>query len=456
MSVSNGPVSQSINPVELKSAHAFLSKQTCLIVEPSQAFSMSVRACLQELGVPSAQILVASKFQMAKQMMNELRPTILITEYQVENKNGFELIEMQEAMHEESKRISFVTSKSTSTSVVVEAAEGQVDGYLLKPFSVVVFRKYFLDILKRKTEPSAYFKKLLIGRQHRDKSEFDLAFKEFEEAKKIHPKPALACYQIGETYRAMGNVDEALVHYRDGRKHMPLHYKCVTGEFEALIASSRYEEAMKLVPLIRTNFPISSPRLAQLFKTVREMRAFAELASLFAAYRELEERSASLIEIAEASFFDAGVEALKAKQTSKAMGHFDTALQISGRRFDFIEKVVGECLTEGASREADAFLLKTAPGDVGTPAYHRLSFRVNQLTMTSDQLLNKGRELVFAGHGTPEIFHIVVRSFAVAGKETMAETAIGKAVETFPELRATLYKLLADNLPKSGSNKQAA
>ena len=211
---------------------------------------------------------------------------------------------------------------------------------------------------------------------------------------------------------------------------------------------ARFDEACSLVTTIVQNFPMGSSRLSQLFDVVEAARHFDELPSLYNIYRELEERSQELVQKAENVFFDAGKEIVRSGDLQKATAFFETGLQIAGRRIDYVEKVVLEFVAQKAPNESRSFLEKISPGDIGTPAFHRLAFYVDQLTMTGDQLVNRGRELIFAGHGTPEIFQLVVRSFAEAGKETLAETAIGKAVETFPELRTSLYKVLEDHLPK--------
>jgi hypothetical protein len=73
-----------------------------------------------------------------------------------------------------------------------------------------------------------------------------------------------------------------------------------------------------------------------------------------------------------------------------------------------------------------------------------LSFRVDELVLSKEQLIEKGRKLVLAGHGTAEIFQSLVLLMVTYGRLTLAETVIGAAVRDYPELRPTLYGILAE------------
>ena len=429
----------------------FFAAQSCLIVETSPAFSTSIRVCMQELGMLSSRIFTTSKFAMAKQTLEEKRPSILIVEQEIERGRGFELVEILEPLVENSKRLIILTSKSASMSMLMEAADGQVDSHMLKPFSMDAFRERIAAAAKNKLEPTPFAEKIRVGRSQLALENFSEALKEFEAARALHAKPSLAWFWSGEALRLQGDTSGALAHYREGRKIQALSYRCVIAEFQVLFLDKRFDDAISLVTTIVQNFPMSSARLKQLFDVVEAARRFDQLPSLYNVYRALEERSHELVQKAENVFFDAGKELVKSGDLQKATAFFETGLQIAGRRLDYVEKIVLEFVAQNAPNESRSFLEKISPGDVGTPGFQRLAFCVDQLTMTGDQLLNRGRELIFAGHGSPEIFQLVVRSFAEAGKETLAESAISKAVESFPELRTTLYKVLADHLPKQAA-----
>lgn len=144
----------------------------------------------------------------------------------------------------------------------------------------------------------------------------------------------------------------------------------------------------------------------------------------------------------------AGKYYLTEKEVSRATDLFDKGFLSAAKDLGYLEKVISELLKAGAADEAKAFLNK-APGHfLGTPEHSRLAFKIDAATLHGDQLIERGRKLVLDGHGTPEIFESMVRLTAEAGKVTLAESMIARAVKTNPELRAHLYKILEENLNK--------
>jgi tetratricopeptide (TPR) repeat protein len=431
-----------------KPLQLFLKDQVCLILEPSKSLSTALQSALQQMGISLTRIVVARKFHDAKKIVEEKKPQLLITEYEIDGSLGLDLIEIQEKQYDPSARISFITTKNASDSAVAEAAEGQVDGFILKPFTIDAFQKKLLDILIQKLRPSEYIQKINAGKLHLNKQAYDSAIQEFISAKPLHPKPALACSFAGLSYEGKQDWVRALQEYREGRKYQPLHYKCLVGEFEGLVATRNYQEAYALVEPIRKTYPITSRRLGQMFVAAVFTNHFEDLPLLYETFTKLENRTPDLINISSMALLTAGKFMIKKNELKKAIEYFDIGLLISGRSFAFVEKVVLEFLKNNAIKEAEIFLGKTAPADAGTPPLARLVLKVDQKVLPKDQLAEKGRKLILDGHGTPEIFQMIIQTYAELGKEAQAEAMIAKALETQPDMRATLYQLLADHLKK--------
>ena len=154
----------------------FFENQTCIIVETSKSFQASIHHCLKGLDLPFINIVMISKYEDALRRIEELKPRILITEYDVEGRKGLALVELQQRYHDDQSRISVVISRNSSDSVVAEAAEEQVDCFLLKPFSTDDFRKKMVTVIEQKVNPSPYSLKIKEGRRA-------LAAKDHEKAK---------------------------------------------------------------------------------------------------------------------------------------------------------------------------------------------------------------------------------------------------------------------------------
>lgn len=437
--------------VDLKNALSHLGTQSCLIYEPSMALAVSLRTGLQALGVPQGQIWIATKLSQATTFMTEKHPTIFIGELALQDPEEQRLLEMFESFHDESKRMMIITGSSIELPFIAEAAEGQIDSYALKPFSPDAFRQIFLRTFVQKLSPSEYFDKISEARVLRKSGRLEDALRSLDEAKSLSPKSARAHFLSGEVQERLGFTDRAIEQYREARAKQPSHYGSIVAEFEIHYREMNFEEATKLVPLIRSLFPVSAFRLAQLIETVAHSKTYSELEPLFECYRKLEKKSDNLVEIAETAFFMAGRSALAKNENDsgieRAMKFFEMGSQVSLRRFHYIEKVTNLLILAKAFKEAEHFLTKTEAEETNTPSYHRMSFMVAQHTANAVELMNRGRQLVFAGLANADIYRIVVKLFAQADKQTMAESIIARAVYTNPELRTSLFEVLESNLP---------
>jgi DNA-binding response OmpR family regulator len=426
----------------------FMRDQVCLIVEPSQTFSASIQQCLNEMNLSIGQVITARKFEDAKRVIHERKPKIVITEYEVEAKFGLTLLETQGDYHDELNRVSIIVTRNTTDSAVAEAAEEEIDAYILKPFSPDNFTYKFLEILDRKVRPSEYAKKIRSGKKLFAANQLEAALGEFIESKKLDKKPTLACYYAGQVYQVRGEFQKALAEYREGRTYQPLHYKCLMAEFEELITREGYKEAYRLIPLIKANYPVTSHRLGQIFIAAVFTQHFDEIADYFQLFLKMEGRTPKLVQLTSLALLTAGRYFLGKNDTARACEYFEMGVLASSRDIRYIEKIVHDLLQANAIKEAEYFLAKVQPHDVGTPEHARLAFKVDRHVLTPEQTIEKGRKIVSAGQGTPEVYEILVKTLALAGKEPMAESIISRALEDHPELRAPLYKVLSENLRK--------
>lgn len=435
------------------SLQKFLEGNLCLIVEPSQSFAFAIQSTLQQMGVPHPQLYIARRMQDAKRVIEERRPKMLITEYEIDGFFAIDLVELQAKQYDLAERISIINTMNASDSAVAEASEGEVDGYLLKPFSMNVFQQKIEMVLAQKVNPSEYLLKVNAGKRHYANHEFQKAVEDFLEAKPMHEKPSLACFHAGQTYQALGNMEKALAEYQEGRKYHPLHYRCLIGEFETLLGAKNYAEAYALVEPLQKNYPITSRRLGHFFVAAVFTNHFEALPGFYKLFTRLDQRTPELIKISSVAMLTAGRFFLKENNLDKALEFFEIGLMITGRNFEFLEKVVTEFLKLKAGHKAQVLFSKASTADVGKLAYQQLEFKVGHYIWSNEEIIEKGRKLIDDGHGTPEIYSSVVKAMAELGKEILAGTFISKLAEKNPNLCPPLYKLLEENLPKKDKSK---
>jgi DNA-binding response OmpR family regulator len=428
---------------------SFLGDSLCLIVEPSQSFSATIQTCLGELGIPSTQVMMVRKFEEALKVIRERKPKLIVSEYDLGTGLGLALMELQSEFHEDVARISIIATKNSSDSAVAEAAEEQIDAFILKPFSADAFRQKLSEVFRRKMNPSDYMQKVRAGKINFSLKQFEAAVQDFMTAKTMDKKPTLACFYAGQSYQALGDRAKALAEFKEGRKHQPLHYKCLIGEFENLMEERNYPGAYELVTLIRANYPITSHRLGQIFIASVFTYHFDDVPILYQLFLKLEQRPPRLVQLTSMALLTAGRHWIQKKEFTKAMDCYEMGITSCGKDLNYVEKVVTDFINAGAFNEAQTALQKCAPSDVGNAAHARLGFRLDQYVLKPDQIIDRGRKLINAGNAEPEIFKTVVRLLAIQNKVSMAESVINTALKDHPEMREELYALLEKHVPKT-------
>lgn len=431
----------------------FLGDGNCLIVEPSQSFAFAIQNTIQLMGVPHSKIQITRRLQDAKRLILELKPKLLISEYEIDGHYAIDLFEIQGSYSQLSDRVSMIHTLNSSESAVAEASEGEVDGYLLKPFSMKDFQQKLESILSTKLNPSPYFLKLNSGRKFLNEKEFQKAADEFLLAKPLDPKPTLACFHAGQAFQFLGDTPRALLEFQEGLGHHPLHYRCLTGEFDAFMESKKYDEAFQLIETIKSHFPITSKRLGQFFVAAVFTNHFEELTHFCQLMIQFEHRSAELVRISSLAMLTAGRHYLKESQFEKAFIAFELGYQVSGKNFEILEKSVNEFLKMKDFLRAQALFNRASSAEFGKTHFKVLEFRVGQHSLSPEGLIKKGQQLIDDGHGNPEIYLAMVKAMAMLGKEILAGTFISKVQRTHPELGFSLYQVLEENLKKERSSE---
>lgn len=426
----------------------FLGDSFCLIVEPSQGFSASIQTCLTELGISATQVITARKFTDAKKIISEKKPRVIVAEYDLGTDLGLALMELQSEHYDDNARISIIVTKNSSDSAVAEAAEEQIDAFILKPFSVDTFRQKLSDVFRRKMNPSEYMQKIRDGKGLIYLKQFDQAVTEFLTAKTMDPKPTLACYYAGQSYQAAGKRALALAEFKEGRKYQPLHYKCLIGEFENLMEERQYAPAYELVTLIKANYPITSHRLGQIFIAAVFTYHFDDLPNYYQLFLKIEQRSPRLVQLTAMALLTAGRYWIQKQDFKKALECYDMGITASAKDIAYVEKIVNDFIAAKAYDEAQLALQKCSPSDVGTLAHTRISFRIDQYVLNPEQVIDRGRKLINSGDAEPSVFTTVIRLLAERDRISMAESVINTALQKTPSLRQELYGLLEKHRPK--------
>jgi CheY-like chemotaxis protein len=428
------------SPVEI-----FLAANRCLVVEPSSSFINNIVMCLTSLGAPKSNIDTAVRFEDAYRIVDEKKPTLIITEYQIGDHFGLTLIEKIDALVGENNRVAMLATKNANDTVVAEAAEEQVDAYILKPFSMGDFKKKLEECIAYKAKPTPYKHHITKGKELFDAKNLAEAKAEFARAKKESSKPSLAHYYMGEIYKDEKRLDDALTEFQAGLKVTPLHYKCIMGCFDILFTQGKYAEAYALVPQIKSKYPISPQRLGNVLICAVYSSNFQDLGQYYKTYTSLMNRPPELVKIATAAFKAAARLMLKSQTYAKAVEYYDMGLVVSGLSVEFLEVAIRDLLKSKQAKAAADIYRKYPRHLANTEIYALLGFYIDCQSLSPNDAFESGKRVLSnITKGEPDFYRELVDVALASGRRIMAEDIVNRAVGAFPELRAELYAKIED------------
>lgn len=419
-----------------------MNNLSALVVDHSASYIHGIATSLKALGCAEDRIYSAKKYADAKNIIETKKPDILITEYSVEGKSGLELINLLNS--QSSSKISIIISHNNSGSSIAEAAEELVDDYIVKPFQGGQISDRLKDIIRRKVNPSEYIKNIRAGKQMLIEGRLPEAEKYFQHAMPLEAKPTLARYYMGYTKYIQTNYPVAVDEFNKGLAIQPLHFKCLTGSFDAFFEQKAYAAAYRLAPTILNNYPIGAKRLGNLFIAAVFAGHLEEVPKYHSIFLTLDNVTPELRKVFSAALLAAGRFQITRNEFDKAAECFELGIQVVGPDTEYIDKAVRALLkTKDKGPQHAVKLLQRFPkGKVGDKEHSALMFLVSVKTQTRNQAMDLGRKLLVNNFADAECYQTYLRLLVEDGKLTAAEDVAAKASRDFPGLRKSFYEML--------------
>lgn len=413
-----------------------ISNTVVLIVDNSLATIDSMTGALIKVGFAKDKIYSTKSYKDALEKIKNLKPGFLITDYLVDGKPGLELISC--VTEQGANKITMIITHNNTSSAIAEAAEELVDDYVIKPFQASSLVERIQVLIQRKMFPPRYIEEIRIGKQLLLENDFHGANIQFQNASFLDPKPTLAYYYLGHSNYLQKQFEEAISGYKRGLEYKPLHFKCLTGQFDTFFEQKRFHEAYEMVPDLVQNYPIGPKRLGNLFVAAVYAGRLDEVPHYYDLFLKLDHVTQELRRVFSAALFVAGRFHLNRHEAQKAISSFDCGLQVIGADALYIEKVIRALIQAGPEFIAfgDKYLSRFPSESVGGLSYSVLSYLLSQNKRTDIELIVQGRQLVQKNYADADCFRVLIKALLAEKKSLLADDYILRASRLFPEIRS--------------------
>ncbi|MCB0512771.1 MAG: response regulator, partial [Bacteroidetes bacterium] len=273
-------------------AMKYLRTKKALIFDDKRAVRSIVREALIACGMRPQNIISEKNFRNAKKYIETEKPEIVISEFQVGDDYGLDLARNQMDISDDHiKKVFIVITADATQSTVADAAEEEVEAFLIAPISREKMMEYIYKSVKKKINPSANASMVYEAKRLIREKQYIIAKQTLMMAKIMHDRPMMACYLTGEIHRLEGRYDLAMREFDEGLSYNNIHYRCLLGKFMTLRDKKKRKEAFICLESISKHFPLTPELLKNAFILSITSYHFEEVENYYALYIKQERKT---------------------------------------------------------------------------------------------------------------------------------------------------------------------
>lgn len=427
----------------MSQAQTYLKNKNILILDKSSTSRQLIEKALIGMGVDKGSIFSLKSYQHAVEFIKEKKPNLIFTDFQIHDSFGLDLIGLQsQLIPDHSEKIFIVVTETAKDSAVTDAAEEEVDGYILKPFTIDFLSNYLQKIIEQKLIPNHYQEMLSRAKALLNENKMDDAILHFEMALNLSAKPSLALYYLGEISRKKGDVATALHYYRQGQKITPLHFRCIVAEFMTLFEQQKFDEAHKVLSKITLHYPMSPKLLKSALALSVYTYKFDDVERYYMSFLELERKTKDLKQYISSAMLEAGKNLLQNSKIDEALDYFLKGSVISGKRADYLHTVIDAFIENGQTLVAETYLSMFLSEELSPGLFKQLHFKINSHRYSYDKVIEEGKMIIGEGYATTEIYEHVFGLLRNTQHKQLLISLVHKAIDQYPEKKGAFVTFL--------------
>jgi CheY-like chemotaxis protein len=420
----------------------FLAGRKILVVDPVSTSRISVVRILVSLGAKTNQINAVQEYSQAVEDIRTRKPTVVVTEFEfpIVNKSAFGLIEClrQEGITPEQSLFVILTGNN-SQSAIAQAAEEDVDTFILKPYSVNSFKKLIISTTLTKIYPSDYAKLILQGKTKLSEGRPEEAIEAFNEATKQDAKPSLALFYRGQAELFKKLLDNAENSYQGGLKYNDVHYKCMTGLFDLLLERNKLTDAYEVVKKISKFFPSNPRRMNQVLKLAVATGNMQDIESFYETFKTIDQRDDELVRYISAALVVCGKHFFRKGDSAKGADLLQKAAVSCAGRTNVLRQIVVTLAENGLADHASQVLKRMPEGQDDTRTAKMILRFFNK--EDPEILIGETRDLISAGNQDLALYMCMIQCYKRIDKPEEVKQWTEEAIQKHPSERESLEAL---------------
>jgi len=331
------------------------SRMTVLIVDDMEAMCKSIRGLMKVLNYGNRFYFSYDGVE-AWNLLQKEPVDIAIVDWNMPNMTGSELL----SLIREDRRLRdmpvVMVSAEANREIVAEAAESDIDAYILKPLTARALADKVASVLDKANNPPPMFSHLKRARDYEEGGDIDAAIEEVKQAMEADPESSRPLRELGYLYfkkNDMENAENWLLKAAKMNKLDVFAFHCLG---EIYLKRNEVDRAFKYLEKAMNISPRHVPRGLEFGKVLMKKNMTQKALSVFERTIQLSTNPLGMQE----EVADICMENKEFKYAAKLLGF---VLQASPKRYDLMKKIGIANAAMNNHREALSFYIEAGKRD---------------------------------------------------------------------------------------------
>lgn len=428
-----------------------------LVVDNTNVGKASIKKMLQQTAVSKKNILTASNFDEAQELIKHHRPEWIFSCYMCSNESYEGILDLHMKVRPERLNSGFILlSENDSLEIAVRVAQSEVDKLILIPFTVTNLQQEFIKVMIPKATPTPYQVHVELAKQY-FLTDPDKAYNYLQKAKALDPKPAAAFYYEGMMFLKDKSLDKARASFEHALKHQPLHFQTLSELFQILVIQKDNQKAYRIARCMLDNYPVNPELIPKLSWLSVACAEYDDVFEYHDAYKKVRNPDKEMKNYIAASLAIFGKKVIQdkfrhQKETStelysKALQVIDMASAICEDR-PLIFAALVEALNEaGEADKVDRVLSRALEQFPESRELKILDIITSDLKAPAGESLKRAMDTIGTGLKAPELYHIVLnRAIEMKMNKSKLQEHFENACRDFPDKKSEFSEIVASYL----------
>jgi tetratricopeptide (TPR) repeat protein len=418
-------------PSAAESFQALLQSKHVLVADSSPGGASGLERRLTELGVPAGRVDAVNSWEKAAQLLGTKSYGVAFIDSALATEAALEQLGRGAASGKSRCRLILISS-NTSQAHASQAARGNIDAFLIRPFSGPVLEAVLKRVFEEELDFPDYLKNIQQGEAHLAQKDFKPATLSFTQAIELNRRPALAHACLARTAALQGKTEAAIESYRKALQESMVHYESLTGLEGLLLESDRKEETYHVVQRLALYYPTDPKRLALAVRLAVEMDRLDDLQEYCEIFEKISEKPKSLVDHLGAALVVGGRHYLAQERESKAHELFERAVNLSARSTRFLRRIVEIFVLREDREEAQKYLDRFPDEARASNEYVACKFLVTSDPVDVDGLIAGIEALFDRDVKTPGLYEALLKALWRVGDIDALSQRLEEACKAWP------------------------